>query len=231
MRVTRDNQRIAELDFAVFSFCNFEGRADWGTLRDIPVAADGTFAVNSEVLLRSPETRYAVGLVDVDGRLGASRLSGTIRFQTAAPDASGHFDPDPDAKHCDSFGVEWSATPAFVGRTSQGTPVVARLGRANTAVSRLGLAWVPKCRGGDGLYPPQNLLGVDEHRLWKFTNHRFTNLSSATAFSDYGEVKITRQQIDGRIGSGGVSGTFHAHSHNGNGYGTCDTEVSFRARG
>lgn len=36
VRLSADRTRIAELDWALISACNFEARIDWGTLTDFP---------------------------------------------------------------------------------------------------------------------------------------------------------------------------------------------------
>lgn len=62
VRLSADRQRIAELDWALLSACNFDARADWGRVTDIPIAPDGTFAsITTDVSGRGGNLRGAGG--------------------------------------------------------------------------------------------------------------------------------------------------------------------------
>ena len=198
--VSADRSRIEELDYAVFSGCNFEGRADYGQVRDIPVAADGAFTTNVEVPVRSTGGTGSLGLT---GRVAADGVSGTLRFEIPG--------------HCDSFAVTWKASRGFVGLTSQGAPAVMQLSADHSRVSRFMLAWVPRCAGGTGLDPPENMIGIAERDLAQLSRTgRFGVHHSSRGYIFDGRAEVSSERVAGLIRGRNATGTYRAVGWTGN---------------
>jgi hypothetical protein len=193
LRISADGQRIIELDWALIEACNFDARIDWGTVRDIPIAADGSFQLHTDYLVRGFGKTASL---DISGHAGPDHVDGRTQLENPSDECG--------------MTSTWRATPAFVGTTTQHTPAVMMRSADHRRISRLLLVWLPRCRDGTVLIgSPEDAIGIDQRHVARIGRSGHFRTTAATGdVQSTEDVAIARETVAGRLVGHAAAGLF-----------------------
>lgn len=230
LAVSRKAARVTRLAIDIDAACTSGSSLSTGGVLTSNLRVSKTGGFKGSVLSSiDGDTEAGAVTVDLKGRLGSSRGSGTLHVHVAFIDKQTNAPTDA----CDTGSLRWGAATAkgrvYGGSTSQQDPVVVELSRDRGQVSTLRLGWQATCS------PPGGIQVINAlNRFPLSASGAFGDTFSITAPADGGGQNKLDFVVHGRAGKTKAVGRIQIHVTSTDATGatlrTCDSGlVSWRA--